>query len=107
MAKYDYSFKKQVVEAYQSGTGSYQTLANQFDIASISTVRKWVKTVEKLGFNGLHRRVNYQHYSSKFKQDVIHYYLTSGDSYLTVALKYGLPNDALVLAWHQKFLKQA
>lgn len=40
LAKYDYAFKKQVVEAYQNGTGSYQTLANQFDIASISTVRK-------------------------------------------------------------------
>ncbi|EPI09089.1 helix-turn-helix domain-containing protein [Enterococcus faecalis] len=58
MAKYDYAFKKQVVEAYQNGTGSYQTLANQFDIASIFTVRKRVKTVEKFGFNVLHRRVN-------------------------------------------------
>ena len=55
LAKYDYPFKKQAVEAYQNGTGSYQILANQFDIASISTVREWVKTVEKFGFNVLHR----------------------------------------------------
>ncbi|WP_438722984.1 hypothetical protein [Enterococcus sp. DIV1420a] len=32
-------------KAYQNGAGSYQTLANQFDIDSLSTVRKWVKTV--------------------------------------------------------------
>ncbi|MGY3779729.1 helix-turn-helix domain-containing protein [Isobaculum melis] len=105
MAKYDYAFKKKVVEAYQNGAGGYPTLAKQFNISSFSTVHKWVKTVEKFGFKALRRRRNYQHYSSKFKQDVIHYYLTSGDSYLTVALKYGLPNDALVLAWHQKFLQ--
>ncbi len=79
MVKYDYAFKKKVVEAYQNGAGGYRTLANQFYIASLSTVR-----------NGLKQSRNLD--------------LTSGDSYLTVALKYGLPNDTLVLAWHQKFL---
>ncbi len=67
LVKYDYVFKKQVVEAYQNEAGGYRTLTNQFDIASLSTVRKWVKIVEKFGFNVFHRRVNYQHYSSKFK----------------------------------------
>ncbi|EPH84145.1 MULTISPECIES: hypothetical protein [Enterococcus] len=28
LAKYDYAFKKNVVEAYQNGTGGYRTLAN-------------------------------------------------------------------------------
>lgn len=70
-----------------------------------------VKAVGKFGFNELHRSVNNQYYSSvtipiSSRISYIHYYLTSGDSYLTVALKYGLPNDTLVLAWHQKFLQK-
>ncbi|MDN3185482.1 helix-turn-helix domain-containing protein [Enterococcus faecalis] len=75
MVQYNYAFKKKVVEAYQNGAGGYPTLAKQFNIASFSTVRNWVKSVEKIGFKALHRRTNYQYYSSKFKQDVIHYYL--------------------------------
>lgn len=48
MAKYDYAYKKNVVQAYINDAGDYQTLANHFDIASISNIRKWVKTFRKL-----------------------------------------------------------
>ncbi|MFC3632464.1 IS3 family transposase [Enterococcus rivorum] len=106
MAKYDYDLKKLVVEAYQQGKGGYGTLARQYGIPADSTVHKWVKIVEKLGFDALHRRKNNQTYSFQFKQDVIHYYLTSGDSYLAVALKYGLSSGALLQHWHQLFLHE-
>nr|WP_278403782.1 transposase [Brochothrix thermosphacta] len=65
-----------------------------------------MKIVEKLGFDALNRRKNKQTYSSQFKQDVIHYYLTSGDSYLDVALKYGLPSGNVLQHWHQLFLRE-
>ncbi|MGM0304085.1 transposase [Enterococcus sp. AZ048] len=106
MSKYDYGFKKVVVEAYQNGEGGFQTLARSFGIPAASTVKKWVKTVEKLGFSALNRRKGKQSYSSQFKQDVLHYYLTSGDSYLDVALNYGLPSGDLLLHWHQAFLRE-
>lgn len=105
MAKYDYQLKKSVVESYQRGEGGFKQLADHFGIPNKSTVRKWVKTVEKLGVEGLHRRKNKQTYSSQFKQDVIHYYLTSGESYLDVALKYGLSEGNLLQHWHQLFLR--
>lgn len=106
MTKYDYAFKKQVVEAYQRGEGGYKTLADRYSISAFSTVKKWIKTVDTLGFDALHKRKTKQSYSYQFKQDVIHYYLNSGDSYLSVALKYGLSSGDLIQSWHQVFLKE-
>ncbi|MBC6307702.1 helix-turn-helix domain-containing protein [Listeria booriae] len=106
MAKYDDGFKRKVVEAYQNGEGGYGTLAQRFGISHFSMVRKWVKIVEKRGFEALQRRRTKQHYTSQFKQNVIHYYLNSGDSYLDVALQYGLPSGDLLQSWHQKFLRE-
>lgn len=106
MVKYDYNFKKSVVEAYQNGEGGYLAIARRYGIPSESTVKKWVRIVKKLGTDALHPRKNKQTYSSQFKQDVIHYYLTSGDSYLNVALKYGLPAGDLLQHWHQLFLRE-
>ncbi|WP_270996503.1 transposase, partial [Listeria seeligeri] len=87
--KYDDGFKRKVVEAYQNGEGGYRTLAQRFGISHFSLVRKWVKIVEVRGFEALQRRRTKQHYTSQFKQNVLHYYLNSGDSYLDVALQYG------------------
>lgn len=106
MTKYDYAFKKQVVEAYQRGEGGYKTLADRYSISAFSTVKKWIKIVDTFGFDALHKRITKQSYSSQFKQDVIHYYLNSGDSYLSVALKYGLSSGDLIQSWHQVFLKE-
>lgn len=106
MAKYDDAFKKQVVEAYNRGVGGYTTVARDYGIPSPSTVSKWVRTVNKRGFDALNRRRTKQNYPSQFKKNVIHYYLNSGDSYLNVALKYGLPSGDLLQRWHQDFLRE-
>lgn len=103
MAKYDDAFKRKVVESFQYGEYGYAELARQLNISSHSTVKKWVKTVELRGFSVLRRRRTKQTYSSQFKQDVIHYYLTSGDSYPTAALRYGLPSGDLLQRWHQVY----
>lgn len=105
MAKYDDTFKKQVVEAYNKGDGGYTTIARDFGIPSSSTVSK-LRIVNNRGFDALHRRRSKQNYSSQFKQNVIHYYLNSGDSYLNVALEYGLPSGDLLQHWHQDFLRE-
>ncbi|MBC2313110.1 transposase [Listeria welshimeri] len=82
------------------------TLAKQFGIPNLSTIQKWVKTVDKWGFEALRRRRIKQQYFSQFKQDVTHYYLNSGDSYLDVALQYGLNSGDLLYSWHQIFLQE-
>ena len=71
--KSDDAFKKQIVEANQRGEGSYQTLVNRYSITTFST-KKWLKTVDTLGFDALHKGKTKQSYSSQFKPDIIHYY---------------------------------
>lgn len=82
------------------------TLAKQFGIPNLSTIQKWVKTVDKWGFEDLRRRKIKQQYFSQFKQDVTHNYLNSGDSYLDVTLQYGLNSGDLLYSWHQIFLQE-
>ena len=106
MAKYGYKFKKRVVECYRRGEGGYITLAQMFGIASSTTVLKWVKQVEQFGFKALKRRKNKHVYSTQFKQDVLHYYLTSGESYRDVALKYNLPSMEIVVRWYKTYLEK-
>src|SRR5699024_3360922 len=43
MAKYNKAFKLAVVKAYLKGQDSYETIAKKFNIASDSTIHKWVK----------------------------------------------------------------
>ncbi|MBO0468518.1 transposase [Enterococcus plantarum] len=51
MVKYDYDFKKSVVQAYQRGEVGYATLARRYGIPADLNVNKWVKIVDKLGFS--------------------------------------------------------
>ena len=53
MAKYSYGFKKQVVEAYPSGEGSYEYLAKRCGIPASSNIKKWVQNYETHGDKGL------------------------------------------------------
>ncbi|MGX7203924.1 hypothetical protein [Enterococcus pingfangensis] len=46
MTKYDYIFKKYVVEAYQKSEGGFTTLTRRFGSPAESTIEKWVETVE-------------------------------------------------------------
>ncbi|QGG52600.1 hypothetical protein [Lysinibacillus pakistanensis] len=73
MSKYDYEFKKKVVEAYFQGEGGYRHLALQFGILGHGVVRIWVKQVAALGFDSLRKRARHAGYTIQFKLDVINY----------------------------------
>lgn len=106
MAKYDYEFKKKVVEAYFQGHGGYRQIALQFGISSgHGVVRKWVKQVTALGFDSLRKQKRRSDYTIQFKLDVINYYLNSGKSIRDVAHKFNLPNDSMVSLWTTAFRK--
>lgn len=106
MAKYDESFKLGIVKAYLNGEGSYRELAKEWGMPDSKPLRNWVRIYETVGKAGLQRKRAHQKYSVHFKLDVIHYYQTSRESYLDVAIKYGLSNPAIVKQWHQKFLEK-
>ncbi len=65
MAKYDGRFKKKVVKVCQNDEGGDGTLAHRFSMSDFSMVRKWVKIVEKRGFEALQGRKTKQHSLSK------------------------------------------
>ena len=53
MAKYDFEFKKKVVEAYLRGEGGYQTLSKKYGLKSTRQIGYWVKFYNKLA----HRQI--------------------------------------------------
>ena len=48
MAKYDFEFKKKVVEAYLRGEGGYQILSKKFGLKSTRQIGYWVKAYKNL-----------------------------------------------------------
>ncbi|MBU8906491.1 transposase, partial [Desertibacillus haloalkaliphilus] len=96
MAKYDDEFKLRIVKAYLSGEGGYRRLAKEWGLPDSKPLRNWVRIYNTVGEKGLERRKTSKSYSGKFKLDVIHYYQTSGESYLDVAIKYNLSNPGIV-----------
>ena len=53
MAKYNFEFKKKVVEAYLRGEGGYQILSKKFGLKSTRQIGYWVKAYKKFGDEGL------------------------------------------------------
>lgn len=106
MAKYDYEFKKKVVEAYFQGHGGYRQIALQFGISSgYGMVSRWVKQITALGFDSLRKQKRRSDYILQFKLNVINYYLNSEESIRDVAHKFNLPNDSMVSWWTTAFRK--
>lgn len=103
MAKYEYDFKRRVVEAHLSGEGGKKSIAEKFGIPSPSTVLKWVKVYKGFGEDGLKRKRTQRTYTTNFKMDVLSYYHTSGKSYIDVAVEYGIPSPEAILQWKQSF----
>lgn len=103
MAKYNYEFKKKVVEAYLGGEGSYAYLSQKFGIPPGKDIRKWVNVYKTFGNEGLMRSRKNQIYSFEFKLHVIELYLSSEVSYQELALSQGINNPALLTKWVNDF----
>ena len=105
MAKYDKAFKLAVVKAYLKGQDSYGTIAKKFNIASDSTIHKWVKGYKIFGVAGLERRNINKSYTVQFKLDVLDYKLRTGKSYQEVANAYGMTEPSLPANWMKTWSK--
>ena len=53
MAKYDYEFKKKVVNAYMNGEGGKRFLANKYGVKSSQNIMKWVNAFRIAGPDAL------------------------------------------------------
>lgn len=103
MAKYNYEFKKKVVQEYLDGKGGYDYLTNKYHIPSNKTIRDWVASYKEFGKEGLLRSRKYKNYSFQFKLSVVQLYLTSEVSYQELALSQCIKNSSLIARWVNDF----
>ena len=104
MAKYDFSFKMNVVKSYLSGDGGFSLLSKKYGIPNKEQIRQWVNAYNILGEEGLKRKNKNSCYTVQFKLDVINYMLITKSSAQEVANHFKMNNSSLIAAWKQKFL---
>ena len=105
MAKYDFEFKKKVVEAYFRGEGGYQILSKKFGLKSTRQIGYWVKAYKKFGDEGLKVLENGRVYPFEFKLLVVESYLKGNVSYSELGLEYGILNHGVIGSWIKKYKK--
>ena len=105
MAKYDFEFKKKVVEAYLRGEGGYQTLSKKYGLKSTRQIGYWVKFYNKFGNEGLRLLENGRVYPFELKLLVVESYLKGNVSYSELGLKYGILNHRVIGSWIKKYKK--
>jgi len=98
MAKYSYTFKKQLVDEYLTGGTSYKSLETKYQLDK-SMIRRWVEQYKTFGDEGLVRSREKPVYTHEFKLNAVQAYLTSEDSYLTIALQLGMREPATLVSW--------
>ncbi len=99
MAKYSFEFKKQLVQAYLKGEGSYDYLSQLHNIPSSKVLKDWVAAYREFGDKGIMRSRKQSKYSFQFKLHVVELYLTREVSYQELALSQGINNPSLVSKW--------
>lgn len=103
MAKYSFEFKKNAVQAYLNGEGSYAFLAKKFGMPPGRDIRKWVNAYKAFGDEGLRRSRNNQKYTFDFKMSVVELYLSSEITYQALALSVGITNPVTITKWVNDF----
>lgn len=103
MAKYNFEFKKKVIEAYQRGEGGYSYLAEKYGVKNRRQVLNWVHYYEMFGDKGLMRSRKNDSYTFEYKLHMVELYLSSEVSYQELALSEGINNNALIAKWVNDF----
>ena len=99
MYKYSFEFKKKVVLAYLNGEGSFRTIANKYEVPSWGNVKKWVRSYEKFGDDGIKRSRKRTFYTFEQKMAIVELYLSSEISYQDLALQIGVNNPSQISNW--------
>ena len=102
MAKHSFKLKKQVVNEYISGKGSYSTIAKKHGLDR-SQVRRWAAAYKAHGDKALMRSRQSNSYSFEFKLAAVEIYLTSELSYLDLAVQLNINNPSTLVAWVKRY----
>lgn len=93
-----YEEKLKACELYEQGKGSYKTISEEFGISE-SGLKLLYKKYINFGPKSLIMQKRHQTYTKEFKQKLIAAYNNGEGSYLELAVKYGIPNFALIARW--------
>jgi len=99
MSKYSKQFKLKVVKEFLK-SGGQKRVAHLFEI-SHSDVRKWVLAYQIHGADGLTHQ--YQHYSAKFKVQVLQYMAKHQISARPAAANFGIGSMGSILQWQKLY----
>ncbi len=102
MAKYSSELKRKVVEDYISGLGGYGYLKKKYGIAHHETIRTWVRTYRKYGYDGLCKK-KYNTYTLDFKLNIVKLYLEGNHSLSELGDEYGVINHGTICSWIQTY----
>jgi transposase len=100
MSKHTADFKLEVIKYYLSGSGSYDSTAQQYGIDR-STVRKWVAGYRYHGVSSL--LAKYSSYTADFKRSVLEHMHEHSLSYRETAAKFDIRNPAAIIAWEKAY----
>jgi transposase-like protein len=96
------SIKLQAVHEYLDGKGSMESLAAKYGV-TYTPFRKWLAKYKAFGPDAFIRTGHNKSYSSLFKQNVVHAYLSGEGSYREIAIKFKIPNPDTVRSWVLKY----
>lgn len=99
MAKYSYEFKMKVVLEFLNKSGSYEFLAQKYNIPSATRIKVWVAAYRKHGKSALRRSRQNKNYPFPFKLQAVKLYLSTNLSYQDAALSLGMTEPSLLAAW--------
>ena len=103
MAKYSFEFKKQLVNEYLTGKGSYGYLAQIHGMPDKTPIQNWVQNYKHYGEKGLLRSRKNNNYSFEKKLAIVELYLSSEISYDDLATQEGIFNPGLIVNWVNRF----
>jgi len=103
MAKYSYELKKQVVKEYLNGEGGYGTLCKKHGVSAKKILEEWVAVYKEFGDEGLKRSRKMKKYSFEEKLFAVELYESSELSYQDAAIKLGMNNQGLLVAWVRRY----
>lgn len=91
----------QICLDYLEGQGSYQSLAQQLNVAK-KTIKLWVSTYKKHGQDAFIHKTRNCSYTKEFKEEVVQEYIQGKGSMLDLAVKYNL-SDSTISKWVQVY----
>lgn len=94
--------KLKAVKEYLNGKGSEQTIATKYGVTR-SPFRKWLAKYKSMGEFAFINSSSNNHYSSKFKTQVVTSYLNGEGSLEDIAVKFKIPSLDTVRKWVLKY----